>query len=67
VVERREQLLRDQVDDVRAGQPDDQVEVDRAGGQLALGLLGRVVGRRSRPCRELLLEALDRRRVDVVA
>ena len=65
-VERRQQLVRDQVDDVRAGQPDDQVEVDRAGGQLRDRLVGRVVGRDLDLGRELLLEALDGGRVEVV-
>ena len=66
VVERLEQLLRDQVDDVRAAQADDEVEVDRAGRELRDRLVGRVVGRDLDLAVELLLELLDRRRVDVV-
>ena len=65
-IQRHQQLVRDQVDDVRAAQADDQVEVDRSGGQLRYRLVGRVVRRDLDLGRELLLEALDRFRVEVV-
>ena len=66
VVERLEQLARDQVDDVRAAQAHDQVEAHRPGRELRDRLVGRVVGRDLDLRVELLLELLDRRRVDVV-
>ena len=47
-------------------QPDDQVEVDRPRRQLRDRLVGRVVGRDLDLGRELLLELLDGRRVEVV-
>ena len=66
VVERLEQLAGDQVDHVRAAQAHDQVERHRPGRELRDRLVGRVVGRDLDLRVELLLELLDRRRVDVV-
>ncbi len=66
VVERLDQLLGDQVDDVRAAQAHDQVELDGTGGELRDRLVVRVVGRDLDLRVELRLELLDRRRVDVV-
>ena len=66
VVERLQELLGDQVDDVRAAQADDHVERDGAGRELGDRLVGRVVGGDLDRGSELLLELLDRHRVDVV-
>jgi hypothetical protein len=66
VAERLQQPAREQVDDVRAGQAHDQVEGHRAGRDLRDRLVGRVVGRDLHLGAELLLELLDRVRVDVV-
>ena len=66
VVERLEQLLGDQVDDVRAREPDDQVEGDRAGGELRDRLVGGVVGRDLHLAAGELLELLDQARIEVV-
>ncbi len=66
MVERLQELLRDQVDDVRPGQADDDVEADRARGELRDRLVGGVVGRDLHLRPESPLELLDRRGIEVV-